>query len=254
MKEDNTILAGLFEKRKIETIGVVGMGYVGIPSAVLFASSPAYKRVYGFQRESPTSGYKIDMLNSGKSPLDGYEPKLDNLLERAVTENKFICTSDFSRIAECDAITVAVQTPVVMHNGKFEPDFSSLTDGLKQVGKHLSKGTLVVIESTVTPGTTTNLARRILESESGLVCGIDFGLSHAPERVTVGSLIHNIRNLDRVIGGINKASTDRTVQLYSKVMESGSPITMDATAAEVTKTAENAFRDLQIAAVNELAL
>jgi UDP-N-acetyl-D-mannosaminuronic acid dehydrogenase len=113
---------------------------------------------------------------------------------------------------------------------------------------------LVVVESTVTPGTTAGAAREILEGESGLTAGEDFALAHAPERVMVGRLIRNIREHDRIIGGLDPASTRRAVELYAPVLAGNRVIPMPALAAEVTKTAENAFRDLQIAAVNQLAL
>jgi UDP-N-acetyl-D-mannosaminuronic acid dehydrogenase len=111
-----------------------------------------------------------------------------------------------------------------------------------------------VLESTITPGTTDGMARQILEEESGLIAGEDFALAHAPERVMVGRLLKNIREHDRIVGGIDKASTQRAVELYTPVLTKGKIIKMTATAAEVTKTAENTFRDLQIAAVNQLAL
>jgi UDP-N-acetyl-D-mannosaminuronic acid dehydrogenase len=237
----------------IKKIGVVGMGYVGIPAAALFADSPDFDMVYGFQRDSKSSGYKIAMLNRGESPLKGEEPGLEDLLARVVAAGKFRCTSDFSMIRSLDAVTLSIQTPF-LNKDDLLPDFSALEDGIRQAGKNLSQGMLVVLESTVTPGTTTGLAREILEQESGLVAGTDFALAHAPERVMAGRLIRNIREHDRCIGGIDEASTKRATELYAPVLTTGKVIPMTATAAEVTKTAENTFRDLQIAAVNELAL
>ncbi|PKL62024.1 MAG: nucleotide sugar dehydrogenase [Methanomicrobiales archaeon HGW-Methanomicrobiales-2] len=241
------------DKGPIKNIGVIGMGYVGIPAAVLFANAPGFESVRGFQRDSPSSGYKVAMLNRGESPLKGEEPGLDDLLGRVVGAGKFRCTSDFSQIAECDAVTLAIQTPFKDPKDLI-PDFSALTEGLRQVGRHLSEGTLVVLESTVTPGTTTGMAREILEEESGLVAGEGFALAHAPERVMVGRLLKNIQEHDRIVGGIDEVSTRRAVELYSPVLTTGRIIPMTAPAAEVTKTAENAFRDLQIAAANQLAL
>ncbi len=240
-------------KGPIESIGVVGMGYVGIPSAVLFAGSGAFREVIGFQRDSPSSGYKIAMLNRGESPLKGEEPDLGEMLAKVVGEGTFRCTSDFSLISGLDAVTLAIQTPF-RDPADLIPDFTPLHEGLASVGKHLSRGTLVVLESTVTPGTTGGTARRILEEESGLVAGRDFALAHAPERVMVGRLLRNIREHDRVVGGIDPASTERASGLYRTVLTSGRIIPMTAVAAEVTKTSENAFRDLQIAAANQLAL
>ncbi len=237
----------------IATIGVVGMGYVGIPSAALFADVPQYHRVFGFQRESRSSGHKISLLNQGKNPLVGEEPGLEDLLQKVVSAGKFTCTPDFSLIGSCDAVTLAIQTPF-LNPADLEPDLTPLIGAVRSVGRNLSRGTLIVLESTVTPGTTNGIVREILETESGLSAGKDFGLAHAPERVMVGRLLRNIREHDRVVGGIDAASNTRARELYSPVLTTGRILTMTATAAEVTKTAENTFRDLQIAAVNQLAL
>lgn len=247
-------LEKLFKERgPIKKIGVLGMGYVGIPSSILFADAPCFNKVLGFQRNSKSSSYKIDMLNRGESPLKGEEPGLEDLINKVVKAGKFECTPDFSRISELDAVTLAIQTPFA--NPKdLEPDFSALIDGIINVGKHLRQGMLVVLESTITPGTTEGMAKQILEEESGLKAGEDFALAHAPERVMVGRLLRNIREHDRIVGGINEASTRRAIELYSPVLTVGKVIPMSATAAEVTKTAENTFRDLQIAAINQLAL
>ena len=241
------------ERGPIKTIGVIGMGYVGIPAAVLFADAPEFESVLGFQRDSASSGYKIAMLNRGESPLKGEEPGLEELLGEVVGARKFRCTSDFSKIARCDAVTLAIQTPFLDPKDLI-PDFSALIEGLRSVGRHITEGTLVVLESTVTPGTTAGMAREILEAESGLVAGEEFCLAHAPERVMVGRLLRNIREHDRIVGGIDDVSTRRAMELYAPVLTAGKIIPMTATAAEVTKTAENAFRDLQIAAANQLAL
>ena len=247
-------LENLFKERgPIKKIGVLGMGYVGIPSAVLFADAPCFNKVLGFQRNSKSSSYKIEMLNRGESPLKGEEPGLEDLISKVVKAGKFECTPDFSRISELDAVTLAIQTPFA--NPKdLEPDFSALIEGIRNVAKHLRPGMLVVLESTITPGTTEGMAKQILEEESGLKAGEDFALAHAPERVMVGRLLKNIREHDRIVGGINEASTLRAIELYSPVLTAGKVIPVSATAAEVTKTAENTFRDLQIAAINQLAL
>jgi UDP-N-acetyl-D-mannosaminuronic acid dehydrogenase len=237
----------------MKKIGVIGMGYVGIPAAALLADAPQFDHVYGFQRDSPSSGYKIAMLNRGESPLKGVEPGLEELLEKVVKAGKFHCTSDFSKIAELDAVTLSIQTPF-LNKEDLLPDFSALKDGIRHVGKYLKPGMLVVLESTITPGTTVGMARELLEKESGLVAGKDFALAHAPERVMVGRLLRNIREHDRCVGGIDETSTKRAAELYTAVLTVGKVIPMTATAAETTKTAENTFRDLQIAAANELAL
>lgn len=241
----------LNDRGPIKKVGVLGMGYVGIPSAALFADH--FDFVLGFQRDSPSSGYKIEMLNNGENPLKGEEPGLDELIKKIRTAGRFECTSDFSRIEEVDAVTLAIQTPF-KDNVSLEPDFGALEEGLEQVGRYLTEGMLVVLESTITPGTTRGMATNILNEESGLVAGEDFALAHAPERVMVGRLIKNIQEHDRIVGGINNESTQRAIELYSPVLTKGKIIATDSTAAEVTKTAENTFRDLQIAAINELAL
>lgn len=247
-------LVSLFEQRgPIRRVGVIGMGYVGIPAAVLFAHTPGIERVLGFQRASASSGYKVVMLNRGESPLKGEEPELEPLLAAAVRSGRFEATSDFSQLAACDAVTLAIQTPFADPKDLL-PDFGPLFDGIGQVGRHLQPGMLVVLESTITPGTTVGPARELLEEASGLKAGVDFALAHAPERVMVGRLIRNIREHDRIVGGIDEASTARAVELYAPVLTTGRIIPMSATAAEVTKTTENTFRDLQIAAVNQLAL
>jgi UDP-N-acetyl-D-mannosaminuronic acid dehydrogenase len=237
----------------IRKIGVLGMGYVGIPAAALFADAKCFEKVLGFQRNSPSSGYKIDMINRGESPLKGEEPGLEELLKKVTDAGKFECTADFSRISEMDAVALAIQTPFA--NPKdLEPDFGALIEGIRNVGKYLRPGMLVVLESTITPGTTVGMAREILEEESGLKAGEDFALAHAPERVMVGRLLINIQEHDRIVGGIDESSTQRAIELYTPVLTKGKIIPMSSTAAEVTKTAENTFRDLQIAAVNQLAL
>jgi UDP-N-acetyl-D-mannosaminuronic acid dehydrogenase len=169
----------LNKKGPIRTIGVIGMGYVGIPSAVLFALIPGIHKVYGFQRNSHSSGHKIRMLNEGKNPLKGEEPSLDALLVQVVKKGIFECTDEFSKIRDCDAVTIAIQTPF-QNPDDLIPDLSALEDGLHKAGRYLTPGTLVVLESTITPGTTNGWARRILEEESGLIAGRDFALAHAP--------------------------------------------------------------------------
>ena len=190
----------LKERGPIKKIGVLGMGYVGIPAAVLFADAPCFNKVLGFQRNSESSSYKIDMLNRGESPLKGEEPGLEDLIGKVVKAGKFECTPDFSRISELDAVTLAIQTPFA--NPKdLEPDFSALIEGIRNVvGNTSGQACLSVLESTITPGTTEGMAKQILEEESGLKAGKDFALAHAPERVMVGRLLKNVREHDRIIG------------------------------------------------------
>jgi len=234
-----TLEALLLKRGPMKKIGVIGMGYVGIPAAALLADAPQFDHVYGFQRDSPSSGYKIAMLNRGESPLKGEEPGLEELLRKVVAAGKFQCTSDFSKIADLDAVTLSIQTPF-LNKDDLLPDFSALADGIRQVGQHLQPGMLVVLESTVTPGTTAGMARKILEQESGLAAGKDFALAHAPERVMVGRLLRNIREHDRCVGGIDEISTKRATELYSPVLTLGKVIPMSATAAEAKQNAVSA--------------
>ncbi|MBP2146856.1 UDP-N-acetyl-D-mannosaminuronic acid dehydrogenase [Methanofollis sp. W23] len=247
-------LRELIEARgPIKKIGVVGMGYVGTPAAALFAALPGIEEVVGFERGSPVSEEKVATLNRGECPLKGEEPGLAALINKVVKAGTFRATGDYAPVADLDAVTISVQTPF-RDKKDLVPDYTPLKSALRSVGEHLSAGTLVVVESTVTPGTTSGMAREILEEASGLVAGEDFALAHAPERVMVGRLLRNLREHDRCVGGIDEVSTARAVELYAPLLTVGHVIPMTATAAEVTKTAENTFRDLQIAAANQLAL
>ena len=201
-----------------------------------------------------TSGYKIDMLNRGESPLKGEEPGLEDLMKKVVDAEKFQCTSDFSRISELDAVTLAIQTPF-KDPKDLVPDFSALIEGSDTPENTYLRARWSCSESTITPGTTDGMARQILEEESGMKAGEDFALAHAPERVMVGRLLRESSgSMTASSAASMKSSTRRAIELYSPVLTKGKVIPMTAMAAEVTKTAENTFRDLQIAAINELAL
>ena len=144
--------SSLARQGSIRTIGVVGMGYGGIPSADPFAASPEFKQVYGFQRASPTSGYRIEMLNRGKAPKRGRVGPARTALRGGGTE-KVPVHPDFLKNTSRDAVTLAIQT-LFSDPKDLIPDFSALFDGLQQVGRHISEGTLIVLASTITPGTT----------------------------------------------------------------------------------------------------
>lgn len=224
------------------------MGYVGIPNALLFANNKETDFVYGIQRESSRSSRKINELNEGKIPFSTYEEEMDVLLQQALDSNKFSCTSNYRNINDCDAVIISVQTPF---KNKTEPDYSALESAISETCKHIRPGTLVSIESTITPGYTETIAKPTIQKLSGQP---DILLVHAPERVTPGRMLWNIRNLDRVVGGINPTSTSIGSELYKRIVINGKIIETDATTAEVIKTSENTFRDLQIAAINQLAL
>lgn len=233
----------------MKKLAVIGMGYVGIPAAALFAD--AGFDVTGVQRRSKRSGWKIDILNEGKNPIGGNEPGLAELLERVVKEKKtFRVTDDFDVLKEMDYILIDVQTPT---DENHIPQYVSLREVSATVGKKLKKGCLVIIESTCAPGTTDYIVKPILEEHSGMKAGEDFYLAFSYERVMVGRLIHNIVNYPRIIGGINEKSTEIAMELYSHIIKAERHPTTALT-AEVSKTVENTYRDVNIAFANEVAL
>ncbi len=233
----------------MKKLAVIGMGYVGIPAAALFAD--AGFDVTGIQRRSKRSGWKIDMLNNGQNPIGGNEPGLAELLERVVNEKgTFRVTDDFNVLSEMDYILIDVQTPTDEHH---IPRYLSLREVSATVGKLMKPGTLIVIESTCAPGTTDYIVKPILEENSGKKTGEDFYLAFSYERVMVGRLIHNIVNYARIIGGTDDRSTELAMELYSHIIKAKRYPT-NALTAEVAKTVENTYRDVNIAFSNEVAL
>jgi len=230
-------------------IVVIGMGYVGIPAAALFADVDGFN-VVGIQRQSKRSGWKIDWLNKGKNPIGGDEPGLSELIARVVKKGSFRVTDDFSECRDAETILIDVQTPT---DEKGIPHYESLKEVSKQVGKYMKKGAMVIIESTVAPGTTENIVKPILEKESGFKAGKDFSFAFSYERVMVGRLIKNIVNLPRIVGGIDEESTRRAVELYKHIVKERIYPT-DILTAEVSKVVENTYRDVNIAFANEVAL
>ena len=228
---------------------VIGMGYVGIPAAALFADVEGFN-VVGIQRRSKRSGWKIDYLNEGKNPIGGDEPGLSELIERVVKKGTFRVSDDYSEIKDADIVLIDVQTPT---DEKGIPHYESLKEVSKKVGQNLRKNTLVVIESTVAPGTTRHVVKPIIENESNLTAGDEFYLAFSYERVMVGRLLHNIINLPRIIGGIDQKSTNLAYNLYKNIVKSELYKT-DSLTAEVAKTVENTYRDVNIAFANEIAL
>jgi UDP-N-acetyl-D-mannosaminuronic acid dehydrogenase len=192
------------------------------------------------------------VLNEGRCPIGGNEPELPELLEKVIKAKKFRVTEDFSLVKGADFILIDVQTPT---DENHIPKYESLQEVCHQIGKYLSRGKVVIIESTVAPGTTEYLVKPILEAESGLKAGLPhgFGLCFSYERVMVGRLIHNIREYPKIVGGIDNESTRVTIEMYSSIIKGGVYGTNTMT-AEVSKTVENAYRDVQIAFANEVAL
>jgi UDP-N-acetyl-D-mannosaminuronic acid dehydrogenase len=229
------------------------MGYVGSPCAALFADVPGF-RVTGVQRRSPRSAWKIDCLNSGKSPFAGDEPGLAELIRRVVLEkHTFQVSDDIAVCRDADVILIDVQTPVDCNK---VPQYEDLRAVAAAAGRHMRKGTLVVIESTVSPGTTQHVVQPILEQESGMKAGqtnSNFLLAFSYERVMPGKLLEYLIHFPRIVGGIDAESTRRALELYRNIVQE-EIIPTDCLTAEVAKTVENTYRDVNIAFANEMAL
>ncbi len=231
-------------------IVVIGMGYVGIPMAAILADVEDFF-VTGIQRSSQRSGWKIDWLNSGKNPFEGEEPGLDELISRVVKNKKFYVSESYDSCNNADFILIDVQTPVEMEDKI--PRYESLIEVSEKISKHMRKGVTIIIESTVAPGTTNNIVQPILEEGSGLKRGEDFYLVFSFERVMPGKLLEFITDIPRVIGGGCKEANERAKFLYGKIVKEELHIT-DTLTAELTKCIENAYRDVNIAFANEMAL
>ncbi|HVL49308.1 MAG TPA: nucleotide sugar dehydrogenase [Candidatus Thermoplasmatota archaeon] len=223
---------------------VIGLGYVGIPVAAKLADV-GYD-VTGLDLDRA----KVDAVNAGRYPIQGNEPGLPELLARVVAAGRLRATTDPEAIAQADVVFVNVQTPFDVE--AFEPRYTHLAAALGDVGKRLRKGMLVIVESTIAPTTMDRLARPTLEKASGLVAGRDFDLVHCPERVMPGKLLKNLTTLARVVGGVTPAAAERASRIYRRIV-SADLDTTDMLTAELVKTAENTYRDVQIAFANELA-
>jgi len=219
-------------------IGVVGMGYVGLPLALAFCENGF--SVVGFDVDQ----VKVDKLNAGQ----GYIEHLGTeRLAEAVKKEQLHATADFDKLAEVDAILVAVPTPLTKQR---EPDMRYIVSTAEQIRDRLRRGQLIVLESTTYPGTTDELVRGILE-QSGKRFGEDFFLAFSPEREDPGNKKYETKTIPKVVGGVDEASGKLAAELYeaavAKVVRVGS-----ARAAEATKLTENIFRAVNIALVNEL--
>ena len=235
--------------RKIEqkqaVIGVIGLGYVGLPVACMFAE--AGFRVIGVRRDRE----KAEMINRGLCPIEGKEPGLAELVAKVVAEGRLRATTDYRACEEAQVILIATETPVEPDTHK--PVYGALRTALRDLGPHLAEGALVIIESTIAPRTMELVVKPELEQASGKRASRDFLLVHCPERVMPGKLLVNIRKLHRVVGGMTPEAAELAVKLYRHIVE-GDLDPVDCTTAEIVKTAENAYRDVQIAFANELAL
>ncbi|MQA90957.1 MAG: nucleotide sugar dehydrogenase [Gemmatimonas sp.] len=227
------------QKKQASTLGVLGLGYVGLPLALETAKS-GY-RVLGFD----VSPQVVDLVNRGESHVQDVPSEL---LSALVGEGLLSATTDFSRLAECDAISVCVPTPL---NKIKDPDLSFVVTATNSIAATLRPGQLIILESTTFPGTTREVMLPILE-ETGLQVGEDFFVCFSPERVDPGNPIWQTRNTPKVIGGVTEKCLAQGVALYERVFDTLVPVG-SAEAAELTKVYENTFRMINIALANELA-
>ena len=226
--------------RVVKEFGIVGLGYVGLPLAMEFVS--ARFGVVGVDIDRK----KIKALNSGTSHIADVA---SSSVATAVDSGMFEPTTDFAALRDVDTISICVPTPV----GKsHDPDVSFVTSAATSLSKIIRPGQTIILESTVYPGATEELVAPILE-QSGMKAGEDFMLAFSPERIDPGRVSHPVREIPKVVGGINQASTDMAVAAYAKVFEH--VVTVGSTReAEMTKLLENTFRAVNIGLVNELAI
>lgn len=223
------------------TIAVVGMGYVGLPLAVALAR--AGYRVHGLD----TDGQKVAALAQGKSyikhipadPLKGF-----------VDSHRLIPSGDFSRVSEANAVIICVPTPLTPHR---TPDLSFVEATARSIAPHISRGQLVILESTTYPGTTDEVMVPILEQGSGLGAGTDFLVAYSPEREDPGNLASGLSDIPKLVGGINAESCSRACDIYRRIVRQVVPVS-NCRVAEAAKLLENIFRSVNIALVNELKI
>jgi UDP-N-acetyl-D-mannosaminuronic acid dehydrogenase len=236
-------LADRIEAREVE-VGVVGLGYVGLAAAVAIAD--AGHRVAGVDRLPE----RAEAVSAGVCPIAGDEPGLAELLAGAVTHGRLRAGTDYRALAGCEVVLLCVDTPV---DDDHLPRYDALLSACASLGPVLCDGALVVVESTVGPGTTSGPVCSALERAAGGREGVRFHLGHCPERVMPGRLLHNMRAMDRVLGACSPAGAAAMHALYGTFVD-GRLDETDTLTAELVKTAENAYRDVGIAFANQLAL
>jgi len=224
-------------------IAVIGLGHVGLPASSLFADA-------GFQvTGADLKKEVVEAISSGKSHIK--ELRLEELVGKVVRQGRLkVTTNTRQATREADIVILCVQTPIT--EGK-KPSLTYVRKACEAVAEGLLKGKLVVVQSTVPPGTTKNLVAKMLEEGSRLKCGEDFWLAYCPERIAPGKAIQEFIENVRIVGGYNSESVEIAVELF-KAVTRGEILTTDCTSAEIAKVAENTFRDVNIAFANELAL
>lgn len=224
-------------KNREEKIAVIGLGYVGMPIAVAFAKKVD---VIGFDLNEN----KIELYKSGIDPTNEVGNK-----EIRKTTVEF--TSDESKLKEAKFHIVAVPTPI---NSDKTPDLSPVEGASKIVGRNLTKGSIVVYESTVYPGVTEDICVPILEEESGLKCGVDFKIGYSPERINPGDKINTLEKIIKIVSGMDEESLEEISKVYELVIDAGVHKAGSIKVAEAAKVVENSQRDINIAFMNELAM
>jgi UDP-N-acetyl-D-glucosamine dehydrogenase len=234
----------LLEKinNKTAKVGVVGLGYVGLPLAVEKANAGYQTTGFDVQEK------KVEMVNRGENYIGDV---VDEELKNLVKEGTLKATTDFSFIKDVDTVCICVPTPLDLYK---QPDLSYVVKSTTDVAKYLHRGMLVVLESTTYPGTTEEVLKPILEKESGLKCGEDFFLAFSPERVDPGNKQFNTKNTPKVVGGCTEECTEVAAALYENVLEGSIHKVSSPAVAEMEKILENTFRNINIGLANEMAI
>ena len=229
-------------KNKTLMMGVCGLGYVGLPLAVDKAKHGFRTIGFDVQRE------KVDMVNAGQNYIgDVVDADLKALVEAGMLR----ATSDFGFVKDVDFIAICVPTPLDKHQ---QPDISYVRDSAAAIAKHLTRGSIVVLESTTYPGTTEELLKPILEKGSGLKCGEDFYLGFSPERVDPGNLIYKTGNTPKVVGALGEDAAEVISAVYRSILDSDLFVASSPAVAEMEKILENTYRNVNIGLINELAI
>ncbi len=253
-----TLVDGRPEGWSIRRIGVIGPGIVGMPMAAMLAhariieGSDAPARVTVVQRASPTSGWKVDAINAGKSPIGGVEPDLDRIVAESVTAGVLDATHDVADLADADVVLVCVQTD----KKGFGPDYGPMFDALTGLAAALARKPagnvpLVVFESTLAPSSMATLMRDHF-ARFGLVEGRDVLLGNSPNRVMPGRLVERVRGSDKIVAGLHPATPGLIRRLYARIVTEGTLHPTNSLTAETVKTLENAYRDVRIAYAAEV--
>ena len=220
-----------------EKLSLVGLGYVGMPIAVAFAKKI---KVVGFDLNEA----KIDLYKNGVDPTN-------EVGDEVIRNTKVEFTADPAKLKEAKFHIVAVPTPV---NEDHTPDLSPVEGASRILGQNLTKGSVVVFESTVYPGVTEDICVPILEKESGLTCGVDFKIGYSPERINPGDKVHRLETITKIVSGMDEETLDTVAKVYELVVEVGVYRAESIKVAEAAKVIENSQRDINIAFMNELSI